>query len=41
MKRYDAAIIFTVTANALALAAAIVLVLGPAYQGESVCDDLG
>ena len=36
MKRYNAAIIFTVTANALALAAALFLALGPAYQGESV-----
>ena len=36
MKRYDAAIILTVTANVLALAAALFLALGPAYQGESV-----
>ena len=36
VKRYDAAIILTVTANVLALAAAIWLALGPAYQGESV-----
>ena len=36
MKRSDAATIFTVTVNALALAAAIFLALGPAYQGESV-----
>ena len=36
MKRYDAAIILTVTAHVLALAAAIWLALGPAYQGESV-----
>ena len=36
MKHYDAAIILTVTANVLALAAAIWLAVGPAYQGESV-----
>jgi hypothetical protein len=36
MKHYDAAIILTVTANVLSLAAAIWLALGPAYQGASV-----
>ena len=36
VKRYDAAIILTVTANVLALAAAIWLAVGPAYHGESV-----
>lgn len=36
MKRYDAAIISAVLAHALAWAAALGLMLGPAYQGESV-----
>ena len=36
MKRYDTAIISTVVAHALAWAAALWLVVGPAYQGKSV-----
>ena len=36
MKHYDAAIILTVSAHVLALAAAIFLALGPAYHGVSV-----
>ncbi len=36
MRRYDAAIVSTAIAHALAWAAAIWLAVGPAYQGESV-----